>query len=681
MRQMLSAILLALFAIAAPAFAQERHALIIANRGYSEAVGPLANTHEDADIVAAALREAGFSVVVETEQSRVATLAALRAHARRVASGGPGAVGLFYYAGHGAADLESARNYLIPVDVDDASTLALWDASIPLPEIQRRLTRSAPGAHHFIVFDACRNELELAERDIAARGFVPEISQGGVFVAFSTAPQRPASDGNASEVGGPYANAFAAEVRRAAGRDAVQFFEEVRYAVRDRTGRQQLPWSVNGLGERVYLFGRADADDEEETTDIAATTPAASSDQIVFNTLATPCEYATFARDFADSPLAFTARVRAGSTPPCDEAPAEGDDAATDTAAADEAAARADMVREAQRLLAEMGYEPGPADGQPGSRTLAAVRAFRAALDLSPGETIDEDLLTDLRSAQRLNHRAPAPSVTEVATSPPAASGGARAAGSVFRDSLRSGGEGPEMVVVPAGSFTMGSPSNEAGRGSDEGPQRTVSIPRAFAVGRYEVTWDDWAACVRGGGCASNPNPSDQGWGRGRRPVINVSWNDAQEYVRWLSSQTGETYRLLSEAEWEYAARAGSTGRYAWGDQEPTCSTSAANGANYSACSDNRTHAVGSYRANRFGLHDMHGNVWEWVEDCYADSYSGAPTNGSARTSGDCSRRVLRGGSWVVNPQLLRSANRIRNAPSNRYVVSGFRLARTVSGP
>ena len=243
--------------------------------------------------------------------------------------------------------------------------------------------------------------------------------------------------------------------------------------------------------------------------------------------------------------------------------------------------------------------------------------------------------------------------------------------GTVFRD----GDDCPEMVVIPAGEFTMGSPEGEPGRSGDEGPLHEVVIARPFAVGRYVVTFDEWDACVAAGGCAHEPG--DEGWGRGRRPVIHVSWDDAQAYAAWLSKKTGRAYRLLSEAEWEYAARAGTTTRYPWGDAP------GADRANFygsgSSWSGEQTAPVGSFDANRFGLHDVVGNVWEWVQDCWTADYEGAPADGRARESGDCSLRVARGGAWVSNPGIARVANRDRFVPGDRRLFYlGFRVARDV---
>ena len=239
----------------------------------------------------------------------------------------------------------------------------------------------------------------------------------------------------------------------------------------------------------------------------------------------------------------------------------------------------------------------------------------------------------------------------------------------------------PRMVVVPAGRFNMGSPLDDKDRSSDEEPMHEVTIAKAIAVGKFEVTFAEWVACVLDGGCQSNRSPSDHGWGLGTRPVINVSWNDAKEYAAWLSRKTGKGYRLLTEAEWEYAARAGTRTPFHTG---VTIAKDQANyGDDFAIISGsgefrNRTVAVGSFAANAFGLHDMHGNVREWVEDCWHGSYVSAPMDGSAWTAGDCSRRVLRGGSWNNYPGHLRSAGRSRYSTGFRLKDLGFRLGRTL---
>jgi serine/threonine-protein kinase len=249
----------------------------------------------------------------------------------------------------------------------------------------------------------------------------------------------------------------------------------------------------------------------------------------------------------------------------------------------------------------------------------------------------------------------------------------ARRPGRTFRDC-----DGcPEMVILPAGSFTMGSPASEAGRQPTEGPQHRVSIA-AFSVARHEVTYDEFELCVREKGCANTPGYT--AWGRGKRPVIDVSWSDAKQYAAWLAKKTGKPYRLPSEAEWEYAARAGTTTPFSFG------TAISAQLANYDAAvsyagspvgtKQNKTAPVGSYPANKFGVYDMHGNVWEWVEDCWNASYSGAPADGTAWLSGNCAQHVVRGGSWDSEPQTLRSALRYYQLGTIRQNTLGFRVAR-----
>ena len=247
-----------------------------------------------------------------------------------------------------------------------------------------------------------------------------------------------------------------------------------------------------------------------------------------------------------------------------------------------------------------------------------------------------------------------------------------------FQDRLQDGSPGPFMVVIPAGSFTMGSPDSEKGHSPDEVPQRTVSIARPFALGRDEVSFDDYDRYAKAN---DKPLPADQGWGRGKQPVINVSWQDAQDYAAWLTQQTGHHYRLPSEAEWEYAARADPADTktaYWWGDDIRQNNWDWANCEGCGSLWDNKkTAPVGSFNANRWGLHDTAGNVWEWVADCWHGSYQGAPKDGSAwAESAACDRRVVRGGSWFLPPKTLRSANRYKNKPSYSSKYLGFRLAR-----
>jgi formylglycine-generating enzyme required for sulfatase activity len=249
-----------------------------------------------------------------------------------------------------------------------------------------------------------------------------------------------------------------------------------------------------------------------------------------------------------------------------------------------------------------------------------------------------------------------------------------------FRECAR---DCPEMIVVPPRGFWMGSPATDVDQYPNESPRHWVEIAKPFAVSKFDLTVSEWNACVRVGGC---PKTDDSDYfalqrkpaNLERDPVINVSWSDAQKYVAWFSKMTGKPYRLLTEAEWEYAARTGATTRYPWGDAIGT------GNANCNGCGsgwDNKeTSPVGSFQPNAFGLYDMAGNVWQWVQDCVRGrgdgDYSEAPTDGSAWTNGDCKRHYLRGGSFTRPPRNLRSAARYPNSTDEHSIYLGFRVAR-----
>ena len=255
---------------------------------------------------------------------------------------------------------------------------------------------------------------------------------------------------------------------------------------------------------------------------------------------------------------------------------------------------------------------------------------------------------------------APAPAPTPPPTPPQVSAPPEYKPGDAFRDCPDCG----EVVVVAAGSFDMGSTSDF------ENPVHRVTIAKPFAIGRYEVTFNEWDRCVDAGGCKHRPD--DRGWGRGDRPVINVGWSDAKAYLAWLSEKTGQAYRLPSEAEWEYAARAGTTTQFWWGGELGT------GNANCRDCGGGgrQTTPVGSFKPSPFGLHDTAGNVAEWVEDCWNDNYRGAPSNGSAWTAGQCRLRVLRGGAFDSQARYLRSSSRFRYDFDVRFFANGFRVLR-----
>jgi formylglycine-generating enzyme required for sulfatase activity len=388
-----------------------------------------------------------------------------------------------------------------------------------------------------------------------------------------------------------------------------------------------------------------------------------------------------------------------------------------------------DQVRAIQSWLEALGHDPRGVDGRLGAGTRTALRAYQRAKGLAETGYLDADVSRRLaqEGPEAVGKRDAARGALAAAVRPPVPAtppGPAQPAvgiwppqparpspGSVLRDCS----DCPEMVVVPAGRFTMGAAPGEeeaenlhANFRGRSAPRIDVSIPGPLAVGKFEVTRAEFARFVAdtghatGSACRTFENGTyEERAGRtwrapgfaqdDRHPVVCVSWDDARAYVQWLSRKTGKGYRLLSESEWEYAARAGTTTRRPWGDTaEAGCGY--ANIADASArrimagmtwgtaCDDGHafTSPSGAYRPNAFGLHDMLGNVLEWTADCWNENHAAAPPDGSARSTGDCTRRVLRGGSWDIVPEGSRSASRNRNTADDRNDNYGFRVARTL---
>ncbi len=238
----------------------------------------------------------------------------------------------------------------------------------------------------------------------------------------------------------------------------------------------------------------------------------------------------------------------------------------------------------------------------------------------------------------------------------------------VFRDNLKRGGAGPTMVKLPAGSFLLG--VKDSLPYQEERPQTEINL-RSFSISRYEVTFDEYDAFAES---TNRKLPSDKGWGRGKRPVINVSWHDAVDYTKWLTEQTGSTYRLPGEREWEYAATVGANTFYWWGNDLGS------NKANCAICGSQwdakQTAPTGSFPSNEFGLHDVVGNVMEWTTTCFRTNYRGAPSHGQIWEGGDCSRRIVRGSSYRSYESSLRLTKRHNYSPRTRMDTLGFRVVR-----
>jgi formylglycine-generating enzyme required for sulfatase activity len=615
----------ALLLVSAPLCAQtatpeRRVALVVGNGTYKD--GPLRNPTNDARAVAAALGELGFEVIARYNASARDMRRAVIEFGEKIERGG---VGLFYYAGHGVQ--MGGRNYLLPVDAEIEREAHVESEAVDVAAVLGRM-EGARNRINIVILDACRNNPYERRFRSASRGLAVTPAPSGTYIAYATAPGDVAEDGTGAN--STFTTALLGAMRKP-GLTLDDLFKDVRAGVHAATGGRQVPWSSSSIiGDFYFRPGAALAPPRPApAAPMASLPPPAAPSAPVLDPLEKELVASRNAniREAPDVSSALVATLQAGTRIHV-----------------------AGKVRDANWYAVERG-----------GKRLGYVLG---------------DLLQEAAVVPPVQPSSP-PTHVQPAV-------GLHPQPQRFRpvQEFKDCPECPELVVVPAGSFTMGSPAGEADRAANEGPQRRVTIARAFAVGKYEVTFEQWDACVSGGGCGGY-RPSDNGWGRGNRPVINVSWSDAKQYVEWLGRRTGKSYRLLSEAEWEYAARAGTTTPFHTG---ATITTDQANYDGNHVYANGpkgiyreRTVQVGRFAANAFGLHDMHGNVWEWVEDCWNASYAGAPSDGNAwTTGGNCVQRVLRGGSWYGDPGYARSAVRIGGTTGIRRVSLGFRVARTL---
>ena len=590
------------------------------------------------------------------------------------------------------------RNFLVPVDARLLSDVDVEFEAVPL-DLVSRAVESAKGLR-LIILDACRENPFAASMQRAGatrsigRGLARVEPSGETLVAYAAKEGTVAADGAGRN--SPYSAALLRHLEEP-GLEVGLMFRKVRDAVLASTGGRQEPFIYGSLSSRGAYFGARPQ--SAKSTSAAAPSAAGSNTPPAtagFNDAARAYEAAerantirafelvvdnfsdTFYADLAREHIEKLKRAKdkvtlplAASTEP--ETEARASTPSGPGPVEESLGLERSERRRIQEGLSALGFDPGSPDGLFGRGTRGAIGKWQT----SRGEATTGYL--DAESAKVLLAAGSAAARAKAEAEQKARERAAMEPGKVFRDCDAC----PEMVVVPAGSFMMGSPSSEEARDGDEGPVHRVTIPAPFAAGKYEVTFSEWDSCVSSGGCGDR-RPDDEGWGRGRNPVIDVSWDDAKRYVSWLSWKTGKRYRLLTESEWEYAARAGTTGPFHFGS---TISTDQANydggytyGPGRKGVDRDKTVPVGSFPSNGFGLHDMHGNVWEWVEDCWHGSYAGAPSDGRAWVSGgDCEGRVLRGGSWDYAPGYLRSAYRDWDAAGNRDYVIGFRVARTLT--
>ncbi|TAL95051.1 MAG: hypothetical protein EPN73_14915 [Paraburkholderia sp.] len=588
-------------------------ALVIGNGDYPG--HPLENAPRDALRMRDALAARGFDVITRTDASPQAMKAALAEFARRLRHGG---TGVFYFAGHGF-QLANAT-MLLPSGVDARVPASLVTDGLNLDATFQAMSAPRPHKLNLVILDTCLNN----PFDAANTGNVTPPSR--TMIAYASTPGGFAADGPR---GGVFTDALLRELSGASTHDVATLLARVAANVRAATGGAQRPLlvlSFDGVSA-TGAFGR-------DTTQPARVVSVASVDAEAPIALHSR---GILPKDSSEQyELTFWDSIKDSTYPSDYEAYLK---AYPNGRFATLAHARIDRLRAA-------------------AKTQPAPEATRTAPASTPPPLPPEKP----RATAAAPATAPAPAATTPAKAPAVA-----ASRGVNNGESKDCATCPVMVSLSPGSFPMGSATDDP----SERPVHHVTIEAPFAIGKYAVTIEQWNACVDAKACptlSSDNNPSKTA------PARDLSWDDAQTYVKWLAKTTGKPYRLPTEAEWEYADRGGTTTQYWWGDRM------AKGTANCKDCGDpwhkEGPENVGTFAANPYGLHDMNGGVWEWVSDCWHNSYQGAPTDGRTWDAPGCNMRVIRGGSWREGASYMLTSTRFRYSASVRQSQDGFRVAK-----
>ena len=644
---------------------ENRVALIIGNGAYKES--PLFNPVNDASDLATALEKRGFRVLLRENVGERGLKEAVDQFASYLKRGG---VGLFFFAGHGVQI--NGQNYLVPVDVSFTSEAEVSYKAVAAEYVLARRAEAGNRAN-IVVLDACRDNPFQPAR--SAKKGLAQMSVGrnekGTYIAYATSPGSTASDGQGRN--GVYTNHLLRSLDESDS-DIDKVFGRVRAWVVQDTDGTQVPWTTTSLIDNFYFdpkesllaMRRPAAAPVIRQEPVAVSRPYDAAAEREFwarvEHSQNSQDYRTYLDKFPSGPNAAFARFRLKRF-----------EGAAQTA-----------------LGSAPGTVPGASERQ---RPAAAASAPQIAATPAAGTSPQLAVLAPPREPASLALPALPKAAAQTDVLPP---------GAVFRDCA----ECPELITVTPGQFVMGMAPGSPGYDPDAGPAHTVRIGSAYAVGKFEVTRAQFAAFVRdaaytvrakgcntirGGRFHLDPRANWQSPGFAQTdsdPVVCVSWNDAKAYVGWLSRKSGKSYRLPSEAEWEFAARGGSDTMQYWPEGVASACrhasiadqsiTKAVPGVKGFPCADGHefTAPVGRFLPNQFGLYDMLGNVWEWTEDCWNEGYKGAPADGSSWIQGACTERVFRGGSWSSKPAVVHTAYRDRENVDDRHDNLGFRVAR-----
>jgi len=632
---------------------ERRIALVIGNSKYKNS--PLKNPENDAKSIAIKLREFDFEVIEIVNQNRIEIYKAIKRFGEKLKQSD---VGLFYYAGHGMQ--VNGENYLIPINSPIESEDEVPYNAINAKEILAKM-ESARSSVNIVILDACRNNPFPSSFRSNSRGLARIDAPVGTLIVYSTAPGQVAADGDGEN--GLFTNHLLKQMSKA-NTDIRDVIMATRADVIEATSGNQVPWESSSLVNKFYFANNPIEQTQTPTQPQSIT----KNTNTAHNNLVQRASSTSF-----ENELSMWKVIRNSTDP---------------------AELNAFINKFSQGVFTQIAIDR--------LTTLTQQQSTNKALfiDTNPVnaniEFIDENFTYDYGISlpkktykikitakgyesveKQINLKTKENFYFTLAKETEAIIETKTITKTAEKNKITINDVSFLMKTIPQGIFMMGSNSR-----TSQKPRHKVAI-KSFMLMETEVTWALYQQCINAGKC--DKNISDKGFGKEDHPIINVSWNKViQQFIPWINKETGQNFRLPSESEWEYAARAGTTSNYSWGDKAK-CSQAKYNGGKRSKCyfknSSNRytgTAKVKSYSPNAFGLFDMHGNVAEWQQDCRTKSYSRALTNGLPNFNGDCDKRMVRGGSWLSESSDIKVFTRDRGTAKKAYQEIGFRLAKNI---
>jgi len=626
---------------------ERRIALVIGNSAYKNS--PLKNPENDAKSIAKKLREFDFEVIEIVNQNRIEIYKAIKRFGERLKQSD---VGLFYYAGHGMQ--VNGENYLIPINSPIESEDEVPYNAINAKEILAKM-ESARSSVNIVILDACRNNPFPSSFRSNSRGLARIDAPVGTLIVYSTAPGQVAADGDGDN--GLFTNHLLKQMSKA-NTDIRDVIMATRADVIEATSGNQVPWESSSLVNKFYFSNNPIEPTQIKTPSISTNTAnnnlvqRASSSSFenelsmwkVIRNSTDPAELNAFINKFSQGVFTQIAIDRLATL--------------TQQQSTNKALFIDTNPVNANIEFIDENFTYSYGISLP-------KKTYKIKITAKGFETVEKQVNLNQKENFYFTLEQKTEKDTKIATK------------TADKNEITINDVTFLMKTIPQGVFMMGSNSR-----ASQKPRHRVAI-KSFMLMETEVTWALYQQCINAGKC--DKGIDDKGFGKEEHPIINVSWNKViQQFIPWINKQTGQNFRLPSESEWEYAARAGTTSNFYWGNKIK-CSQAKYNGGKRSKCyfknSSNRytgTVKVKSYSANAFGLFDMHGNVAEWLQDCRSKSYSKALTNGLPNFNGDCDKRMVRGGSWLSDSSELKVTNRDRGTAKKSYQEIGFRLAKNI---